>query len=92
MDTLITRLRNRIKIETSCGNRTDNPNNHVRIMEDALAELLALKDVIEPFSVAYDECYDEADDEREVLWERAASMSITVGHLRAAKKAEERLA
>lgn len=42
-DTLKERLLARIAIETSCGNRTDNPRNHVRLMDEAAQRIDALE-------------------------------------------------
>lgn len=51
---LVERLRARVKIETSCGNRTENPNNHVRLMDEAAdrieqleAQLVASREALE---------------------------------------------
>jgi len=46
------RLKARIDIETGCGNRTDNPGNHVRLLEDALASLILMAERVERYEQA----------------------------------------
>jgi len=45
---LVERLRNRVSIETACGNRTENPNNHVRLMDEAADIIDRLTNPAEP--------------------------------------------
>lgn len=42
MTDLTERLRERVETETSCGNRTDHPLNHVNLMDEAATTLETL--------------------------------------------------
>lgn len=59
---LVERLCNRVKIETACGNRTENRSNHVRLMDEAATTLETLEVRVKVLEEALERCKEEAGD------------------------------
>lgn len=50
--------------------------------EEAATTIAKLVSALKPFAAAYNDCFDEDDNDKTTIWESGASMLLTVGDLR----------